>query len=38
LEKYTLTYDLDGGINNPENPDEYAIETPTFTIKEPTKV
>jgi len=34
----TITYDLDGGVNNPNNPDSYAVESDTFTIKEPTKL
>ena len=33
---YPITYVLDGGINNPENPSEYTVEQ-TISIKDPTK-
>ena len=33
--KFTITYDLDGG--NATNPEEYTIETETFTLANPTK-
>ena len=34
---YTITYNLDGGTNSPDNPSEYTPETNTITLKEPTK-
>ena len=34
---YTITYELDGGTNAPDNPKSYTIETVTVTLKEPTK-
>ena len=37
LESYTITYELDGGINAPENPAGYNVETGTITLKAPTK-
>lgn len=36
IEKYPITYDLDGGTNNPNNPDEYTV-FDNIHIKEPTK-
>ena len=35
---YTITYNLDGGTNHPENRDEYTYVTETFEIKAPTRV
>lgn len=35
--QYTITYDLDGGVNNPSNPTTYTNRTETFTLEEPTK-
>ena len=35
--QYTITYDLDGGINNPSNPSTYTNRTETFTLEDPTK-
>lgn len=35
--KYTITYDLDGGVNNPSNPSTYTNRTETFTLEDPTK-
>ncbi|TQS83029.1 hypothetical protein A3207_03560 [Candidatus Methanomassiliicoccus intestinalis] len=35
--KYKITYDLDGGINNPENISEYTYETETISILPPSK-
>ena len=35
---YTITYNLDGGTNNANNPAGYNVETNTFTIGEPTKI
>lgn len=35
--QYTITYDLDGGINNPSNPSTYTNRTDTFTLQDPTK-
>lgn len=34
---YTITYYLSGGVNHPDNPATYTIETPTFTLKTPTR-
>ena len=35
--QYTITYDLDGGVNNTNNPSTYTDKTETFTLEEPTK-
>ena len=35
--QYTITYDLDGGVNNPSNPTTYTNRTETFTLEDPTK-
>ena len=37
LENYTITYELNGGINAPENPAGYNVETGTITLKDPAK-
>ena len=37
LEKYTISYELDGGKNNTQNKTEYDMETETFTFADPTK-
>ena len=34
---YTITYELDSGINASENPAGYNVETETITLKAPTK-
>ena len=34
---YSITYELYGGTNNSENPSSYTVETPTITLKAPTK-
>ena len=34
---YTITYDLDGGSVATANPTTYNVETPTFTLNNPTK-
>ena len=34
---YDITYNLDGGTNDADNPTNYTIETPTITLKDPTK-
>ena len=34
---YTITYNLNGGTNHADNPDKYTVETPTITLKNPTK-
>ena len=34
---YSINYELDGGINNSDNPTNYTIETETITLKNPTK-
>ena len=35
--RYTITYDLDGGVNNPNNPSTYTDRSSTFTLQNPTK-
>ena len=35
---YTISYELDGGSVTPANPENYNIETATFTLNNPTKV
>lgn len=35
--EYTITYVLNGGANNNNNPHVYTIETPTITLLNPTK-
>lgn len=35
---YTISYDLADGVNNPENPTSYTIESGLITLKEPTRV
>ena len=37
IESYTITYELDGGTNSPENPASYNVETETITLKDPAK-
>ena len=34
---YTITYDLNGGTNHPDNPAIYNIESATITLQTPTK-
>ena len=34
---YSITYDLDGGVNNSENKLAYTVETDSFDILEPTR-
>jgi len=34
---YDITYDLNGGVNASGNPSKYTVETPTFTLGDPTK-
>ena len=34
---YTISYDLADGVNNPENPTSYTIESGLITLKNPTK-
>ena len=36
-EIYTITYELDGGTNNTNNPSTYTQETETITLQSPTK-
>ncbi|ADY13386.1 InlB B-repeat-containing protein [Sphaerochaeta globosa] len=36
-DSYTITYNLDGGINDDGNPETYTIKTPTITLQAPTK-
>ncbi|MDY6399576.1 MAG: InlB B-repeat-containing protein [Synergistales bacterium] len=35
--QYVISYDLQGGTNNAENPATYTIESPTITLKAPTR-
>lgn len=35
--KYSITYQLNGGTNNPSNPASYTITTATITLKNPTR-
>ena len=37
LNTYNISYVLDGGTNNDQNPPVYTIETPTFVLAAPTK-
>lgn len=37
FEYYSIIYHLDGGINHPDNPSTYTIETETFTLNEASK-
>lgn len=37
LAEYTITYELDGGINSSKNPNTYTVERSDFTLFEPTK-
>ncbi|HWQ97217.1 MAG TPA: InlB B-repeat-containing protein [Clostridia bacterium] len=34
---YDITYELNGGVNASGNPSKYTVETPTFTLADPTK-
>ncbi len=36
-EKYTISYELNGGTNNESNPTEYTADTETITLAAPTK-
>ncbi|MBP3316428.1 MAG: InlB B-repeat-containing protein [Alphaproteobacteria bacterium] len=36
-ETYTISYNMDGGINPTSNPETYTTETPTITLTNPTK-
>ena len=38
LETYTIAYELNGGTNADENPENYDVETETITLKAATKV
>ena len=35
--KYTITYHLNGGANNPSNPAEYSTETTFLSLKDPSR-
>ena len=35
--KYSIKYELDGGVLSAANPTEYTVETETFTLNNPTK-
>lgn len=37
LTTYQLTYNLDGGTNDGDNPDTYSVESPDILLKDPTK-
>lgn len=34
---YTITYNLKGGVNSPDNPSTFTIQSDTITLKSPTK-
>jgi len=34
---YIITYQLDGGTNNPDNPSSYSVESAAITLKNPSK-
>ena len=34
---YSISYELDGGENNENNPDSYDVESPLITLSAPTK-
>jgi uncharacterized repeat protein (TIGR02543 family) len=34
---YAITYELNGGSNDPENPATYTVESPAITLKAPTR-
>ena len=36
-DSYTITYNLDGGENNSNNPTSYQVDTNTITLQDPTK-
>lgn len=35
---YTITYETNGGVNHLSNPTQYDVETPSFSLLEPTKL
>ena len=37
LTEFNITYEMDGGTNNVDNPEKYTVETGDFTLKYPTK-
>ncbi|WP_407458371.1 InlB B-repeat-containing protein [Fibrobacter sp.] len=37
LESYSITYDLDKGTNDDDNPSSYDVTTPTIVFKKPTR-
>ena len=37
IKLYAVEYNLDGGVNNPNNPASYNIESDTITLQSPTK-
>lgn len=37
LTKYNITYELNGGVNNLSNPNQFTEETSTITLNEPTR-
>ena len=37
LQNYTITYELNGGINNANNPSSYTVESEKITFKSPSK-
>ena len=34
---YKITYDLNGGTNNPNNPSTFQVDTPAVTLQDPTR-
>ncbi len=37
IKSYTITYNLNNGTNNISNPSTYSIESPTITLKDPSR-
>ena len=37
MDEYSITYSMNNGINNENNPDTYTVDTPTITLQAPTK-
>ena len=36
--KYTINYELNGGTNNSNNPNQYTIDTETINLKDPSRI
>jgi uncharacterized repeat protein (TIGR02543 family) len=35
--EYSISYELNGGVNNESNPETYSVDSPTIVLEEPTK-